>query len=67
MEHNLSFFHVAYLDLSFSVLCNKHCDLASSCIRFEPLTLAKLQVSKSKPAKTCFSQSSCQETVKKTV
>lgn len=62
MEHNLRFFHVAYLDLSFSELCNKFCDLASSCIWFEHLTLAKLQVSKSKPAKTCFPLSSQQRT-----
>lgn len=40
MEHNLSFFHVA--DLSFPDLCNKSCDLASSSICFEHLTLAKL-------------------------
>lgn len=62
MEYNLSFFHVAYLDLSFSKLRNKCYDPASPSICFEHLTLAKLQVSKSKLVKTCFPLSSQQKT-----
>lgn len=54
--------HVFIFFFFFFELCNKYCDLASSCILFEHLTLVKLPISKSKPAKTCFPLSSEQKT-----